>query len=402
MSIRVSCQCGKALNVKDEFAGKKIKCPGCATTIAVGVPTTTAKATATARQASSGASQGSAFDVSAIGEMLADEGFGEPTGETCPVCSTALLGGWVHCGKCGHELKYAAPASSDPDDTTQTPAAKPKRISKRARMIATVSAGVVLIASSATAIGMYILGSGDPPSSTLVASVPAEKIELPVVSKVSGMWYGQHDLGDGMTESWLTLETDGDKLSGAIKVGEFPEIPFDGGSVKDNTFSFVLAIPYDGDLVTSTTTGTVSGDTLVGTASVLRNEEVTEAKFTSKRLADSVVTGTWHGNHDIGDGMMESWMTLKAYGDKLAGTIKIGEFPEMPIDGGSVQGNTFTFSLSVPYEGEIATSTTKGNVQGDTLTGSVSVSRNEETTEAEFTSTRLKEDAVKPEKGDAP
>jgi hypothetical protein len=38
MSIPVNCACGKALNVKDELGGKKIKCPACAAVLAVPAP----------------------------------------------------------------------------------------------------------------------------------------------------------------------------------------------------------------------------------------------------------------------------------------------------------------------------------------------------------------------------
>jgi hypothetical protein len=35
MSISLSCECGKKLAVKDELAGKKVKCPGCASVLTV-------------------------------------------------------------------------------------------------------------------------------------------------------------------------------------------------------------------------------------------------------------------------------------------------------------------------------------------------------------------------------
>jgi hypothetical protein len=35
MSISLSCECGKKLAVKDELAGKKVKCPGCGSVLAV-------------------------------------------------------------------------------------------------------------------------------------------------------------------------------------------------------------------------------------------------------------------------------------------------------------------------------------------------------------------------------
>ena len=35
MPIPVTCDCGKNLNIPDQYAGQKVKCPACATTIAV-------------------------------------------------------------------------------------------------------------------------------------------------------------------------------------------------------------------------------------------------------------------------------------------------------------------------------------------------------------------------------
>jgi hypothetical protein len=38
MPIPLSCQCGRSLRVKDEFAGRKVKCPSCAAVLAVPKP----------------------------------------------------------------------------------------------------------------------------------------------------------------------------------------------------------------------------------------------------------------------------------------------------------------------------------------------------------------------------
>ena len=38
MPISLSCQCGKALRVKDEFAGKKVRCPGCKEVMSIPLP----------------------------------------------------------------------------------------------------------------------------------------------------------------------------------------------------------------------------------------------------------------------------------------------------------------------------------------------------------------------------
>jgi RsiW-degrading membrane proteinase PrsW (M82 family) len=39
MSIPIACSCGKRLKVRDEFAGKRVKCPGCGQPLAVPAPT---------------------------------------------------------------------------------------------------------------------------------------------------------------------------------------------------------------------------------------------------------------------------------------------------------------------------------------------------------------------------
>lgn len=38
MAIEVTCGCGKTTRVKDEHAGRSIRCPGCQATVAVPVP----------------------------------------------------------------------------------------------------------------------------------------------------------------------------------------------------------------------------------------------------------------------------------------------------------------------------------------------------------------------------
>ena len=40
MPIAVSCGCGRSLRVKDEFGGRRVRCPGCGTAISVPKPET--------------------------------------------------------------------------------------------------------------------------------------------------------------------------------------------------------------------------------------------------------------------------------------------------------------------------------------------------------------------------
>ena len=108
MPIRIKCQCGKALNVKDEFAGKAVKCPGCGKAIRVpaakqpsaagsGAAKRTAAGAATKRAAASNASSSD----DGLDDLFAEEGFGRPVAAVCPSCAAEMKADAVLCTKCG-------------------------------------------------------------------------------------------------------------------------------------------------------------------------------------------------------------------------------------------------------------------------------------------------------------
>jgi uncharacterized Zn finger protein (UPF0148 family) len=78
--MRFSCpHCGKALNVKDEYAGKKAKCPGCRNLIRVPA-----------------AAPAPAVDYP-------EEDY--PEDDTCPNCEEPLAEGAVLCVNCGYDTR---------------------------------------------------------------------------------------------------------------------------------------------------------------------------------------------------------------------------------------------------------------------------------------------------------
>ena len=77
--MKFSCPaCGKTLNVRDEYAGKKARCPGCKEVLTV--PHSPEAADAATEQAVSETS-------------------------TCPNCGASLAEGAVFCVSCGYDLR---------------------------------------------------------------------------------------------------------------------------------------------------------------------------------------------------------------------------------------------------------------------------------------------------------
>ena len=80
--MRFSCpSCGKTLNVKDEYAGKKARCPGCQEPLTVPFAPEAADAASAAAVAPA------------------------PSASACPSCGGALPEGAVFCVACGYDLR---------------------------------------------------------------------------------------------------------------------------------------------------------------------------------------------------------------------------------------------------------------------------------------------------------
>jgi uncharacterized Zn finger protein (UPF0148 family) len=111
MPIAVTCQCGKTLSVRDELAGKAVKCPSCQQVIRVaGSPKApgTAPAKATANAPARPASPAGVARPAAPTDMdnfFEEAGFAVKTGQFCPECLKPLAPGAVLCTNCGYHLE---------------------------------------------------------------------------------------------------------------------------------------------------------------------------------------------------------------------------------------------------------------------------------------------------------
>lgn len=87
MSIRVKCQCGKQLAVKDEYAGKRVKCPGCGGAVVIPQAQPAAK-----------------DDEDGISGLLDDVGMRAGVAR-CPGCGAEMSENAVLCVMCGFDLR---------------------------------------------------------------------------------------------------------------------------------------------------------------------------------------------------------------------------------------------------------------------------------------------------------
>lgn len=100
MPIQIKCQCGKALAVKDQFAGKAVKCPACGQGIKV--PAVSAQQVASPNVAAPSAQAvGTTAAGNPMNDLFDEEGFGTNITAVCPSCGAAMGADAILCTKCG-------------------------------------------------------------------------------------------------------------------------------------------------------------------------------------------------------------------------------------------------------------------------------------------------------------
>lgn len=103
MPIQIQCSCGKRLQVKEQFAGKAVKCPGCGA--AIQVPGGGAAAAPMAAQAAQPMPPQTpaqpAMNQPALGSLFDEEGFETNVNSACPACGATMAPNAVLCTGCG-------------------------------------------------------------------------------------------------------------------------------------------------------------------------------------------------------------------------------------------------------------------------------------------------------------
>ena len=106
MPIRMQCQCGQVLGVKEEFAGKMVKCPKCQAALRVPQPQAAAAGQAGAAgksgQGAAGGPLGGGLD-----DLFEDVGLkhARDKAPTCPSCRAVVQPNAVLCVNCGFDFR---------------------------------------------------------------------------------------------------------------------------------------------------------------------------------------------------------------------------------------------------------------------------------------------------------
>ena len=103
MPIALKCQCGKQLNVRDEFAGKAVKCPACNQPLRVPAAGQAAPARPAAkpRPAAAPATSGGGD----LDDLFAEEGMDQVVAQACPACGVPMTANAILCTKCGYNTQ---------------------------------------------------------------------------------------------------------------------------------------------------------------------------------------------------------------------------------------------------------------------------------------------------------
>ncbi|MEO1525267.1 MAG: hypothetical protein AAFX06_07505 [Planctomycetota bacterium] len=102
MPIQVSCKCGKSLTVKDQFAGKAVKCPSCGQALRVpGGQAGPAQPAAQPAAAPAAQPVGAVAAGNPLSDLFDEEGFDTGIAAVCSQCGAPMEAHAVLCTKCG-------------------------------------------------------------------------------------------------------------------------------------------------------------------------------------------------------------------------------------------------------------------------------------------------------------
>jgi mannan endo-1,4-beta-mannosidase len=116
------------------------------------------------------------------------------------------------------------------------------------------------------------------------------------------------------------------------------------------------------------------------------------ARAAEEKQAASV-SGTWKWSRTFNDNTLEFILKLKQDGEKLAGTLVVGESPETAIENGKVAGADISFSITQEFNGAKMTRKYSGKIEGDTIKGKTEFERDGQTQSRDWEAKRVAQSA---------
>ena len=206
----------------------------------------------------------------------------------------------------------------------------------------------------------------------VTTSLSAEE-NVSKTSNPAGTWHWVQDYGQGPVKNWLILKTDGDKLTGDYRREE-TKSPIKEGKIEDGMFSFALALKNErnGKPIDVSCQGSVKGDKLQGTSSVVYKEQTTEFELKADRATRPAdVVGNWklHINAEGREFTPEVQVTLAD--DKLQAKYVSEEAGMHDIEEISLKDNKLVFSLTMSGDTGSLELNYEGVPRGESINGTV-------------------------------
>ncbi|MBI2926077.1 MAG: hypothetical protein HYY24_10270 [Verrucomicrobia bacterium] len=198
----------------------------------------------------------------------------------------------------------------------------------------------------------------------------------------TGTWKWSFTTQNGDTiNASVKLKSEGGKLTGAFTGRDGAESPVQDAALTGSELSFKVTRERDGQRRTTTYKGKITGDTIKGTMTFVRDGEERGRDWEAKREPGTAqgaaasasgaaqFAGTWTWTFTPPNGQaIDLRLKLKQDGDKLGGVLIRNE-NERPISDPQVKGEELSFKVIRERDGRTVTAKYNGTLSGDTIKG---------------------------------
>jgi hypothetical protein len=212
------------------------------------------------------------------------------------------------------------------------------------------------------------------------------------------------DIAPGTTISYRLNVNKNGMLKGNVKIGKEYNYEIKNATFKDGKVAFSIEGDFAGENFESKYEGKVSGDKIVGKASLTADYETVEFEWKpAKRAAGARLNGVWTLQaKELSDELIQMMQqadpeiesetkftyTLKLEKGKVKGQFKIGENYSYEISEGTFKRGKVAFSVKGEFAGESFESKYQGQIKGNKIEGKATVTADYETTEFDWNPTR--------------